>query len=100
MEFMKNEKKNGQDFILNVSYDLSFTKIYEHKFIIDYSEVYKEIKLIFSEKRHDLLESLAMDIAKRIKVRFNAIETIKVSITKIKPEGCDKLESVSVTYEI
>ena len=101
-----NEKKNGQNFILNVSYEireellhstLNEEQIFEY---VDYSLVYKQIKSIFFEKRHHLLETLATDIATSIKDNFEEIDTIKVEISKNTPEGCDDLDNILVTYEL
>ena len=93
----ENEKKNGQNFILNISYETKPNVLLEYP---DYSLVYKEIKSIFCKKRHDLLETLAIDIATYIKGAFSDIDVIKVKISKISPEGCDDLEHISVEYEL
>ena len=67
---------------------------------LDYSLVYKEVKSIFFKKRHDLLETLVADIALGIRDAFSDIDVIKVKISKIRPEGCDDLEHISVEYEL
>ena len=93
----ENEKKNGQNFILNIAYESKPNELLEYP---DYSLVYKDVKSTFYKKRHDLLETLAIDIATYIKDAFSDIDVIKVKISKISPQGCDDLEHISVEYEL
>ena len=79
----EEEIKDGQDFILNV--DISYNLANSCDSIdstIDYIDLYKIVKSSFSEKRFNLLESLANKLIVDIKSRYESICYIKISIRK------------------
>ena len=79
----EEEIKDGQDFILNV--DISYNLANSCDSIdstIDYIDLYKIVKSSFSEKRFNLLESLANKLIIDIKSSYQSIYYIKISIRK------------------
>ena len=51
----------------------------------------------FAKRRH-LLETLAMDIAERIQVQFDEIESLLITIRKLNPPITNFSGSVAITY--
>ena len=64
---------------------------------VNYAEVYVLVNEIFGARK-SLLESIAMEIASKLKERFQAIQAIQVQIIKLHPPITGFRGSVSVTY--
>ena len=79
----EEEIKDGQDFILNldISYNLA-NSCDSIDSTINYIDLYKIVKSSFSEKRFNLLESLANKLIADIKSSYESIYYIKISIRK------------------
>ena len=79
----EEEIKHGQDFILNldISYNLA-NSCDSIDSTINYIDLYKIVKSSFSEKRFNLLESLANKLIADIKSSYESIYYIKISIRK------------------
>jgi len=79
-----NEKKNGQQFEIDVEADLSLENaiktddIYKTK---DYSAIYDEIVNVFFSKKYNLIETLASKIASSLTEDFS-LSSCKVAIRK------------------
>lgn len=64
---------------------------------VNYVEVYRIVQEEFATRRL-LLETLAMDIAEKIKLQFDEIENIMITIRKLNPPITNFSGSVAVTY--
>ena len=97
----ENEKNDGQHFILNIFYEVTYYTKSEDQFkkVIDYSDILSFIKKVFNAKRYSYMEVLVSEIARITKSEYS-LDQIKVKITKIAPTGCDEVENISVTYEL
>lgn len=99
----ESEKKKGQYFIYNLkiklkeSYGLKEDNIEN---TVNYSEAIRLLKKINSEKRFDLLETLAFACASELIMTSDLIEEIKITIEKPKPPIKDKLGSVGVSCKL
>ena len=79
----EEEIKDGQDFILNLDISYNLTNSYDSiDSTIDYIDLYNIVKSSFSEKRFNLLESLANKLITDIKNNYESIYYIKISIRK------------------
>jgi 7,8-dihydroneopterin aldolase/epimerase/oxygenase len=79
------EKLIDAPFELNIDCNLFENTIIEKlEDTINYAAVFDIVKNTFCNS-YDLLEVLAMDIAKNVKQKFNKIETVKISIYKLNP---------------
>ena len=96
-----NEKYEGQEFIVTLSFRLSESNIFisdDLNDVVDYKNVYDDLILFFNKKRFKLLESLAIFICKELKSKY-LMDYISIHITKNQPNKLNLLKSVSVKYE-
>ena len=92
------ELKNGQDFLITVSYQVKNKKNIDNiKDVLDYSLVVKHIKNIFKSKRYALMENLSKDIYDDLKSRFE-INHLFIEIKKINPIIKDEVRYISTIY--
>lgn len=95
----EEEQCVGNDFEVNLSLTVVAPKekLTSLEKSINYADVYHLTKTVF-EKREQLLETLAMTIAERIKEQFPSLQKIAVQIIKLHPPITSFTGSVSVTY--
>ena len=95
----EEERAVGNEFEVNISLEVKAPKekIRSLEDTINYTEVYRITKEIFS-KRKPLLETLAMDIAERIQAQFDGIESVLITIRKLNPPITNFSGSVAITY--
>jgi len=96
-----NEKSDGQEFLVTLSYKLSESKASisdDLNDVVDYKNVYDDLILFFNKKRFKLLESLSIFICKELKSKY-LMDYISIHITKNQPNKLNLLKSVSVKYE-
>lgn len=93
------EMKVGNEFEVDVSVACRSPKkkITSIEQTVNYVEVYRIIQEEF-EKRRLLLETLAMDIAERIQLQFEEIESISITIRKLNPPITNFSGSVAISY--
>ena len=83
--FCQKKKTLGQKFFVDVSLYLSLKKAGETDDLscsVNYKEVYEIIKEIVTNKRFDLLESLAERICSEIFTVYPAVQKLQVRIKK------------------
>ena len=79
----KEEIKNGQNFLLDLTISYNLTDSSDSiSSTIDYMDLYKTIKSTFMEKRFNLLESLGHKLILDIKNKYKSIYYIKINIKK------------------
>ena len=79
-----NEKKTGQQFEVDVEILLNLTSTIasdDIKKTVDYSELYRFVVSKFSEKKYNLIETLAHNISMSIQKKF-PVKSCKVLIRK------------------
>ncbi|MGI5875830.1 MAG: dihydroneopterin aldolase [Dethiobacteria bacterium] len=94
---LPEEKKLGQKFLVNVELFLELNKPGKTDDLVDtvdYAAIYEVIKGIMEGPSHQLLESLAEEIAAKV-LKF-PIKGIIVEVKKISPPIPGFLESVAV----
>ena len=96
----EDEIKNGQYFIVNLSYELNFSKKKSDNIndVVDYKKVYCELINLFNVQRYNLIESLAISITKELKNIFK-MNSIFIEIIRNNPSTLKDIKSISVTYE-
>jgi dihydroneopterin aldolase len=94
------EAEAGNAFEVNLSLTTKAPVAVVHSLeqTINYAEVYSITKAIFDVRR-DLLETLAMEIAERLKGAFPQLQKISVQIIKLNPPIAAFTGSVSVTFQ-
>ena len=96
-----NEIKDGQEFLINLSYDLTYSDNAVSDAlndVLDYKNVYDSLINIFNKHRFNLLESLSVFICKELKRKYS-MNSISIEIIKKTPKKLDLVNSVSVLYE-
>ena len=82
---MKEEKKIGQEFLLDIELFCSLEKAGENdnlEYSIDYAAVYSMVKQIVEEEQYDLIEALAERIAADVLENYRMVEEIDVGVKK------------------
>jgi dihydroneopterin aldolase len=95
----EEERAVGNEFEMNISLQIKAPKekIKSLEDTINYAEVYRMVKEIFS-RRKPLLETLAMEIAEELKQQFSQTREINISIKKLNPPITGFSGSVGITY--
>jgi len=80
----KDEIKNGQNFVLDITINYKFSDNINDDIenVIDYMKLYTVIKDSFQSQRFNLLESLGNKMLNDIKSNFKSIFYIKLNIRK------------------
>ena len=95
----EEERRVGNEFEVDISVACKSPKkkITSIEQTINYVELYRILQEEFA-KRRQLLETLAMDIAERIQVQFDEIQTLLITIRKLNPPITNFSGSVAITY--
>jgi dihydroneopterin aldolase len=100
--YYQDEKQVKQKFLLDVSFhlDISIAAATDDlEKTVNYEDIIKICKTIFNEP-HNLIETLAVEIARAIKERYPALQQIRVELSKPEVQLGVKLEGVAVCYQI
>lgn len=97
--FFAEEAQTGNAFEVNISLTTGAPAATVHSLeqTINYAEAYRITKAIF-DVRHNLLETLAMEITDGLKLAFPSLQKASVQIIKLNPPIAAFSGSVSVTY--
>ena len=95
----EEERRVGNEFEVDIAVACKSPnkKITSIEQTVNYVEVYQILQEEFAKRRH-LLETLAMDIAERIQVQFDEIESLLITIRKLNPPITNFSGSVAITY--
>ncbi len=84
---LPEEKERGQEFLVSVVLQLDLQNISTRDEIedtVDYTEALSKIQDIFTEKKYDLMETLAEKIAAAL-LKFDKVTGVKVTVEKPRP---------------
>ncbi len=95
------ERRVGNNFIVDVEVDIKMSQDPNDRIenTMNYEMVYK-ITERFMQKKYQLLESLAYDIAEEIKAADDKVNKVKVSLSKLNPPVGGKVDRAKVIIEI
>ena len=95
----EEEKRVGNEFEVDVSIACKSPRkiISSIEQTINYAEVYRILQEEFAERKF-LLETVAMQVADKLKHQFPEIESVKISIRKLNPPITNFSGSVGITY--
>jgi dihydroneopterin aldolase len=94
----EQERKVGNIFIVDLKIGSDLTtecKSDKLEDAIDYASIFIEVKLLM-QIPCNLLEHLAENICKQLKLKFSRIQTIEIKVTKLHPPILGQIESASV----
>ena len=92
----QEEKENGQNFIISLLIDIDYKdKSDKIENTLDYVDIIDQVKNVFSEKRYNLIETLAVEISENLMTN-QKIKSLDISIKKESPPIDTKLNSVEV----
>lgn len=97
----KKEIKDGQKFILNLDISYKYNDSSDSVLkTIDYTDLYKLLKKIFTKNRYNLLETLGKEIINQVLEDYASIYYIKVNIRKpsISIEENNDFINVEIEY--
>ncbi len=94
------EKATGNEFEVNVRvvHKTSKKKIKTLKDTLDYVKLYRLVQEEMKKPRQ-LLETLAIEMADRIKSDFSQVKEVEISITKLSPPILNFTGQVTVKYQ-
>ena len=97
----EEEKNNGQNFEIDIILTVEVSTFLKDdiKSVINYSDIFEEVKNIFNTKKFNLIEVLAYNIANSINQKFD-IKTTKVLISKPNAPMNGNIKSVKVEVEL
>ncbi len=84
---LPQERADGQPYFVDVDFHLSLEEAAKHDDLsktIDYAPVYEAARQIVEETRHDLIEAVAYELAKKLMGLYNPVR-IAVRVRKPKP---------------
>ena len=92
----QEEKENGQNFIVSLLIDIDYKdKSDKIENTLDYVDIIDQVKNVFSKKRYNLIETLAVEISENLMTN-QKIKSLDISIKKESPPIDTKLNSVEV----
>ena len=92
----QEEKENGQNFIISLLIDIDYKdKSDKIENTLDYVDIIDQVKNVFSKKRCNLIETLAVEISENLMTN-RKIKSLDISIKKESPPLDAKLNSVEV----
>ena len=94
------ERKTGNEFEvdISVSYQPTQGTITDITETINYASLYELVKKEMAQPT-DLLETVAMNIAAKIKMNFSQTKKVSISISKLHPPIVQFTGKVSVSFE-
>jgi len=95
-----NEKLNGQFFLISVKFYLSLQKAGISDNLDDtfnYAELIQELENKFTEKKYNLLEACAEELAKHFLCKYSKCQKIKISIRKKNVPITQKVKELGIS---
>ena len=92
-----NEKKDGQFFLINISYNVHYNRslVDNVENVIDYVSICNHVAVIF-DNRCDLLETLILNIKKSLEKKYKNT-VFEIQITKMMSQtNKNKIKSIKV----
>ena len=99
--YYKEERKKGNDFIVDIEVKLDYERAAMNDTIvgtIDYTKIYKICEKEMRKTRK-LLETVAYSIGEKIKSKFKSAKKVKVKISKLNPPLDVKTDRFTVVYK-
>ncbi len=95
------ERRVGNNFILDVETEFELSESPEEHIekTVNYESLYEICQQIM-HKKYSLLESVAYDIARKIKDEFEIINKVKVTLSKLNPPLDGKVEKSEIIIEL
>ncbi len=95
------ERRIGNNFILDVTADVNLTAAPNDLIdqTVNYEALYKICNEIMQQK-YKLLESVAFDIASKIKMDFAKVTSVEVRLSKLNPPVGGKVDSSEITITL
>ena len=99
----KHEGVFDQPFTINLELitDVSHAADTDHLAdALDYGAIVATTKRIFTEKRHKLVESVAVELARGLLKEFAAVEEVFVHVMKLKPPIPERIAAAGVSLRL
>lgn len=95
----EQEKRNGNDFLVNISYSAPYEAAAKSDTLedaVNYGEICRLVEETF--RTHcDLVEQIAHLTVTSIKENFPQIQDLSVTVTKLNPPVSQQVEGISIT---
>ena len=99
----KHEGEFGQPYLIHLELetDLSRAAGTDHLVdALDYGDIVATTKRIFTEKRHKLVESAAVELARGLLARFTPLDAVFVRVMKLKPPIPERIAAAGVELRL
>lgn len=95
------ERRVGTNFILDVETEFELKEDPDEHIenTINYESLYA-ICQFYMEKKYSLLETVAYDIANRIKTDFELVDKVRVTLSKLNPPLPGKVDKSEIVIEL
>lgn len=99
----KHEGEFGQPYTINLELvtDVARAAATDHLVdALDYGAIVATTKRIFTEKRHKLVESAAVELARGLLAEFAAVDEVFVHVMKLKPPIPERIAAAGVSLRL
>lgn len=96
----EEEKRTGNDFLVDISYSAEYEKAAATDDIADavnYGDMCAEVERIFHATRCNLLEQMAQKTVDLLMEKFPGISDLSVTVTKLNPPVSQPVKGISIT---
>jgi dihydroneopterin aldolase len=100
--YYEYERKAGNHYILDVDVSLKQDSNFQSEEIeatVNYEDIYKLCKLEM-EEQHQLLETVAYNVANAIKTNFNNVDSVFVRLSKLNPQLGGDVDKAVIEYSL
>ncbi len=99
----KHEGEFGQPYLIHLELETDLTRAAGSDHLtdaLDYGEIVATTKRIFTERRHKLVESAAVELAHGLLERFSPVDAVFVRVMKLKPPIPERIASAGVELRL
>ena len=99
----RHEGEFGQPYLIDLELVTDVARAAETDHLVDaldYGAIVATTKRIFTEKRHKLVESAAVELARGLLQAFPAVEEVGVHVMKLKPPIPERIAAAGVSLRL
>jgi len=99
----RHEGEFGQPYLIRLELETDLTRAADSDHLVDaldYGEIVATTKRIFTERRHKLVESVAVELARGLLARFAHVDAVFVRVMKLKPPIPERIAAAGVELRV
>lgn len=99
----KHEGEFGQPYLIHLELETDLARAAGTDHLVDaldYGDIVATTKEIFTTRRHKLVESAAVELARGLLARFSPVEAVFVRVMKLKPPIPERIAAAGVELRL